>query len=474
MLELAESLLAALDSGRRLAVATVIGVDGSAPRALGTSMAVDADGRVIGSISGGCVEGAVYDACNRVLETGAPEVCEFGFSDDDAFAVGLACGGRLRVFVQELGLPDARNALPASVRGELERARDGRAAGLALVLDGEGAGTGRTGADGAAGVRVRVDGPDGGRSDDSRDRRSGVAASEDRRSGVAASDDRRSDVAASDDRGSGLAASDDRRSGVAASDDAESAGDGVVMLAAHTTAEENAVATAFSGRGSGTGRLGASVRHRVTAELVAGIHSGRSVRRRVDCEGESVEVVLLVSAPPPRLIVFGAVDFSVALSNAARLLGYRVTVCDARPVFATPERFPGAEVVNQWPSDYLLETEVDERTVLCILTHDDKFDVPLIEAALSLPVAYVGAMGSRKTHERRLAALRDRGIPEEALASLHSPIGLDLGASSPEETAVSILAEVLAERSGSTGAPLRTTRGAIHRDVVATRPGGAE
>ncbi len=394
MLELAESLLAALDAGRRLAVATVIGVDGSAPRALGTSMAVDADGRVIGSISGGCVEGAVYDTCNRVLETGAPEVCEFGFSDDDAFAVGLACGGRLRVFVQELGLPDARNALPASVRGELERARDGRAAGLALVL--------------------------------------------------------------------GLAL------------DAESAGDGVVVLAAHDSAEEHPVASAFSSRASGTGQLGASVRHRVSAELAAGIHSGRSVRRRVDCEGESVEVVFLVSAPPPRLIVFGAVDFSVALSNAARLLGYRVTVCDARPVFATPERFPGAEVVNQWPSDYLLQTEVDERTVLCILTHDDKFDVPLIEAALSLPVAYVGAMGSRKTHERRLAALRDRGISEEALASLHSPIGLDLGAGSPEETAVSILAEVLAERSGSTGAPLRTTRGAIHRDVVATRPGGAE
>jgi xanthine dehydrogenase accessory factor len=163
------------------------------------------------------------------------------------------------------------------------------------------------------------------------------------------------------------------------------------------------------------------------------------------------------------MIIFGAVDFSIALSNAAALLGYRVTVCDARPVFATARRFPAAEVVNQWPSDYLLQTDVDERTVLCILTHDDKFDVPLIEVALALPVAYVGAMGSRKTHERRVAKLRERGVEKSDLASLHSPIGLDIGAASPEETAVSILAEILAARTGSHGERLRETSGPIHR-----------
>jgi xanthine dehydrogenase accessory factor len=201
---------------------------------------------------------------------------------------------------------------------------------------------------------------------------------------------------------------------------------------------------------------------RVRAELEAAVHGARTVRRTLDCDGRQVSVVLLVSAPPPRLIVFGAVDFSVALSNAAALLGYRVTVCDARPVFATAERFPNAEVVNRWPTDYLAGTEVDEHTAICILTHDDKFDVPLIEMALGLPVAYVGAMGSRKTHRRRVAALHERGVSDAALESLHSPIGLDIGASSPEETAVSILAEILAARTGASGAPLRATDGAIH------------
>lgn len=357
MLELASALLASLAAGHRIAVATVIGVDGSAPRALGTSMAVDDEGRVIGSISGGCVEGAVYEACERVLASGEAEVCEFGFSDADAFAVGLACGGRLRVFVQELGLPGARNALSGPVLDELERAAAGRAAGLALVT----------------------------------------------------------------------------------------AGELVDVLAAHEDAD------------------GTVVRARVLAALDAAVHAGRSVRRSVDCDGEAVDAVFLVSAPPPRMIIFGAVDFSVALSNAAALLGYRVTVCDARPVFATPERFPSAEVVNQWPSDYLAQTAVDERTALCILTHDDKFDIPLLEVALALPVAYVGAMGSRTTHERRVRALLERGLDPAALDSLHSPIGLDIGASTPEETAVSILSEILAVRTRRSGASLRTTDGPIHR-----------
>jgi xanthine dehydrogenase accessory factor len=383
MLELASSLLASLAAGHRLAVATVIGVDGSAPRALGTSMAVDDEGRVIGSISGGCVEGAVYEACGRVLDSGDAEVCEFGFSDSDAFAVGLACGGRLRVFVQEIGLPDARNALPGRVRDELERARDGRSAGVALV---------------SAGDAVEV-----------------LAAHE--------------DGAASD-------------AGVATDADPES-------------------------RGSmGGGLVSTVVRARVLAALDSSIHAGHSVRRRIECDGETVDAVFLVSAPPPRMIIFGAVDFSVALSNAAALLGYRVTVCDARPVFATPERFPSAEVVNQWPSDYLAQTEVDERTALCILTHDDKFDIPLLEVALALPVAYVGAMGSRTTHDRRMRALLERGLDPSALDSLHSPIGLDIGASSPEETAVSILSEILAVRTRRSGASLRTTEGPIHRSIA--------
>lgn len=379
MLELAADLLTALDQGRRLAVATVIAVDGSAPRALGTSMAVDDAGRVIGSISGGCVEGAVYDACNRVLETGGSEICEFGFSDDDAFAVGLSCGGRLTVFVHELE-PWGLDATPAGqtasaaadrVLDELRRARDGRDAGIAVLLRPSGA---------------------------------------------------------------------------------------VLMTARHAfgSVRPEVPADPLSAR--------------IADELAGAIHAGRTERRRVECAGELLEAVLLVSAPPPRLIVFGAVDFSVALSNAAQLLGYRVTVCDARPVFTTPERFPGADVVNRWPVDYLVSTAVDERTVICVLTHDDKFDVPLIEAALALPVAYVGAMGSRVTHDRRIAKLRERGLGDDELATLHSPIGLDLGASSPEETAVSILAEVLAVRHGGSGRPLRRTEGAIHLRAAAHAP----
>lgn len=390
MLELASALLASLDAGRRLAIATVIGVHGSAPRALGTSMAVDDEGRVIGSISGGCVEGAVYDACGRVLDTGRAELCEFGFTDDDALAVGLACGGRVRVFVQELAPTGARSPLGGAILDELVKARDGAAAGLALLL-------------GPGGVEVLT------------------------RSAVSASIDRQLGRPRGGERPLGSALCGDKTAGEASDS-----------------------------------RPAAAVRKRMLGALDSAILAGRSVRRVVECEGRLLDAVFLVSTPPPRMIIFGAVDFSVALSNAAALVGYRVTVCDARPVFATPERFPAAEVVSQWPSDYLVQTAVDERTALCILTHDDKFDVPLIEAALSLPVAYVGAMGSRATHKRRVRALLERGLDEGALASLHSPIGLDLGASSPEETAVSILAEIVAVRNRRAGGSLRAVAGPIH------------
>ncbi|MCS5734309.1 XdhC family protein [Herbiconiux daphne] len=433
MLELAESLLAALAGGHRLAVATVIEVDGSAPRALGTSMAVDDAGQVIGSISGGCVEGAVYDACTRVLDTGDAEICEFGFTDDDAFAVGLSCGGRLTVFVRELGPPDARNELPAAVRGELERAATGQATGIALLVPAD-VGDEMV----LVAAHERAEAADSGGAGEA----AGVSHDGESNDGEELDSD-----GASDREDIGPSGNPDREDiDIEANHDGEHGDRG-------RDVDEAAAA----------GALAADIRSRVATELTAGIHAGRSVRRRIDCEGTTVEVVLLVSSPPPRMIIFGAVDFSVALSRAAALLGYRVTVCDARPVFATATRFPGAEVVNQWPTDYLRQTVVDERTALCILTHDDKFDVPLIEAALSLPVAYVGAMGSRATHDRRVAKLLERGLDEAALASLHSPIGLDLGAASPEETAVSILAEILAARNASSGRSLRSTSGPIHR-----------
>ena len=168
------------------------------------------------------------------------------------------------------------------------------------------------------------------------------------------------------------------------------------------------------------------------------------------------------------MIVFGAIDFAAALARVGAFMGYRVTVCDARPVFATASRFRDAdEVVVDWPHRYLAaEAEagrIDSRTVLAVLTHDPKFDVPVLEVALRLPeVAYVGAMGSRRTHDDRLKRLREAGLGESELERLSSPIGLDLGARTPEETAVSIAAEVVALRWGGAGERLSGTAGPIH------------
>jgi xanthine dehydrogenase accessory factor len=182
-----------------------------------------------------------------------------------------------------------------------------------------------------------------------------------------------------------------------------------------------------------------------------------------------VPLTLLVesSVPPPRLLVFGAVDFAAALVRAGAFLGYTVTVCDARPVFTTRSRFPGAaDVVVDWPHRYLdaeaAAGRLDARTAICVLTHDPKFDVPLLERALRLPVAYVGAMGSRRTHLDRLTRLRAAGLTDLHLARLHSPIGLDLGARTPEETAISITADIVATRYGASGGPLRGAHRPIH------------
>jgi len=177
-------------------------------------------------------------------------------------------------------------------------------------------------------------------------------------------------------------------------------------------------------------------------------------------------------APPPRMLVFGAIDFAAAVARIGSFLGYQVTVCDARPVFATASRFPEAdEVVVEWPHRYLKAEadagRVDGRTVLCVLTHDPKFDVPLLKVALRLPeVGYVGAMGSRRTHDDRLVRLKEAGLTEEEIARLSSPIGLDLGARTPEETAVSVAAEIIALRWGGQGRRLAEETGRIHHGVT--------
>jgi xanthine dehydrogenase accessory factor len=242
-----------------------------------------------------------------------------------------------------------------------------------------------------------------------------------------------------------------------------------------------ALATVVDGPGAGTtllvepgaeavGSLGDADLDRVAIrDALAELDAGRSGLRRYGAHGEArqAEVTVFVEAfaPPPRMVVFGAVDFTAALVKVAKVLGYRVTVCDAREVFATRRRFPQAdEVVVDWPHRWLdvFGGELGQRDAVCVLTHDHKFDVPALVAALRTDAGYLGAMGSRRTHAERTARLRAEGIGDEQLARVHGPIGLDLGARTPEETAVAICAEIIATRTGRAAPSLRDTRGPLH------------
>jgi xanthine dehydrogenase accessory factor len=196
-------------------------------------------------------------------------------------------------------------------------------------------------------------------------------------------------------------------------------------------------------------------------------HYGPHGQRRM----EDVAVFIQSFAPPPRMYVFGAIDFASAVARIGKFMGYRVTVCDARPVFATRERFPTAdEVVVAWPDEFLKTAEVDARTVICVLTHDPKFDVPVLQAALKTPAGYIGAMGSRRTHNNRTARLKEEGVTEGELSRISSPIGLDIGARTPEETAVAIAAEIIALRTGHSGGRLSERSGPIHAPQPDTIP----
>lgn len=200
-------------------------------------------------------------------------------------------------------------------------------------------------------------------------------------------------------------------------------------------------------------------------ELSAGTSGMRHYGPNGEARQEEVAVFVESFAPPPQMLIFGAVDFTAALSRVAKILGYRVTVCDARPVFATTQRFPYAdEVVVDWPHRLLEKVGPDlgERDAICVLTHDPKFDVPAVTSALKTNAGYLGAMGSRRTTEDRNRRLRDEGIAQEDLDTVFAPIGLDLGARTPEETAISICAEIIALRSGRQAPSLRSTSGDIH------------
>ncbi len=191
----------------------------------------------------------------------------------------------------------------------------------------------------------------------------------------------------------------------------------------------------------------------------ASVHFGPTGQRRM----EDVSVFIQSFAPPPRMYVFGAIDFASAMARIGKFMGYRVTVCDARPVFATRERFPSAdEVVVAWPDEFLKTAEVDGRSVICVLTHDPKFDIPVLKEALKTEAGYIGAMGSRRTHDNRTARLKEEGVSEEQLSRIASPIGLDVGARTPEETAVAIAGEIVALHTGHSGGRLADRSGPIH------------
>ena len=188
-------------------------------------------------------------------------------------------------------------------------------------------------------------------------------------------------------------------------------------------------------------------------------HFGPRGQRRM----EDVAVFVQSFAPPPKMYVFGAIDFASAVARIGKFLGYRVIVCDARAVFATRERFPSAdEVIVAWPDEFLKTAEVDHRSVICVLTHDPKFDVPVLKAALETKAGYIGAMGSRRTHNNRTARLKEEGVSDEQLGRVSSPVGLDIGSRTPEETAVAVAAEIIASRTGHTGGRLAERSGPIH------------
>ena len=365
MRDILDPIITWWDAEETFGLATVVRTFSSAPREPGAAMAVSESGQAVGSVSGGCVEGAVYELANEVIKSGIPVLQRYGVSDDDAFAVGLTCGGIIDIFVE----PASRQGF--SALGEIADAvRAGTPVAVATVIEGPG----------LLGARR-------------------IIWQDDRAEGTLGAGERLDQAVDDDARG---------------------------MLA-----------------------------QGVTAVRRYGAHG----ERRLD----DLAVFVQSFAPAPRMLVFGAIDFAAAVARTGKFLGYHVTVCDARPVFATKSRFPDAdEVITDWPHRFLSGVSTDERTVICVLTHDPKFDVPLLEVALRRPAAYIGAMGSRRTHDDRLARLREVGLTEAELVRLRSPIGLDLGARTPEETAIAIAAELIQLRWGGSGQPLTETAGRIH------------
>ena len=311
--------------GVRVATATVVQTERSAPRDPGAVLAVSEKGEVVGSVTGGCVEPAVYQEAQEVLAGGPPRLLTYGIADDEAFEVGLPCGGTVHIFVDSLD-PTLVDPIAQAIRAE-------RPVALTMAVTGEHIGQKQ------------------------------------------------------------LVFGDDPTNG--------------------------------------------EVAERASELLARGETGFVSL-------GEDEQVFVSSFAPRPNMYVFGAIDHASALARIGRFLGYRVTVCDARAKFVTPERFPDVdELVVQWPDEFLAAAPIDERTAICVLTHDNKFDVPILTIAVKSPARYIGAMGSRRTTERRNERLRAEGVTDEQLSRIHAPIGLPIGSRTPEEVAVAIAAEII-------------------------------
>ena len=353
-----------LRDGRRFIQALLIEVEGSAPLPEGAMMIVGEGGEIEGSITGGCVEGAVVTEAEALLDgERGPGVLTYGISDELAGTVGLMCGGIVHIFIQELSGEAGETELAA-----LTAHLDGRPAAVATLLDGDRA---------------------GGR----------------------------------------LAIVEDARVG--------SLGDCDLL-------DRN-----------------------VTRESAGLLEEGKTTIRRFGADGatlgDDLRVHIRAYAPPPRMIVFGAIDFSAALAPIAARIGYEVAICDARDRFARSRRFStDAEVRIGWPQELMENVELGPRDAVLVFTHDPKFDEPALIAALKSGAGYIGALGSRQTTFDRERRLRQAGVTDEQLERIHAPCGLDIGSRTAEETAISVLAEIIAARAQRAARPLRRTSGPIH------------
>ena len=352
-----------LDEGRRVVAATLVETIGSAPLDPGAEMLVDDSGRIEGSVTGGCVEGALVEEGRGVLAGAPPRVATYGISDQQAVDVGLMCGGTVKVFVHEI-TQEQRDPL----RAALDEIDHDRPAAIATLLDGP-----------HAGRKLAV------------------------------------------------------------------------------------TPTTVTGSFDATDLLDANVARDARGFLDQGRSAVRRYSEQGETMGEDLRVAIHAFASPPSMVIFGAIDFSAALAKAAREIGYRPTIVDAREAFASSPRFAEhAEVVVQWPGDYLATRTLGPRDAVLVFTHDPKFDEPACIAALNSGAGYIGALGSRRTHADRVQRLKEAGLADGEIERINSPCGLDVGARTPAETAVAVLGEILALRSARAGGRLAEAEGPIH------------